>query len=153
MGFAQSLCCRVGVHEFTNPPPSRANPVLKCPLECLLPPTFPPEGPCPHSCPCMSVLPGETQPRLSSARALCGESDTNTCHPRKCLCHPPFCVRGHREPVDQGAALFFVAQARRSRMLRWADKMWHVLGRPLTACLNGRLRGLRAGRAGCLGGC
>lgn len=35
---------------------------------------------------------------------------------------------------------FFVALAPRSKILRWADETWHVLGRPLTARLNGGLK-------------
>lgn len=70
---------------------------------------------------------------------------------RKMSLSPALLCAGPRGASGPGAAPFFVAQARRSRILRWADKMWHVLGRPLTARLNGRLQGLRAGRAGCLG--
>lgn len=87
---------------FTNPSPSMADSTLRCPqvpTSCS-----PPQGLCPA---CLRCLPTwETQAGLSSAPVLRVESHTNTCHPRKCLCHPPFCVRGLGEPADPGPPPF-----------------------------------------------
>lgn len=88
-------------------------PRLACPLS-------PPKGPCLLSCPYTSVLPVEPSfACLSSASTLWVESDTNTCHRGKCLCHLPFVWgavgnHGYRLPPPP----FFVGQAWRSRMLR-----------------------------------
>lgn len=93
--------CSLGeVYKFTNRPLSTANTPLKCALKFLLLPPPLPRGPaCTPAPACLCCL---RKPSLAFLLpcALWAESDTNTCHPRKCLCCPPFCVRGHREPVD-----------------------------------------------------
>lgn len=58
---------------------------------------------------CTARLPRKPTPAFLQLPVLRVESDTNTCHPRKCLCRPPFCVRGGlREPVGPGPPPFFL---------------------------------------------
>lgn len=92
-------------------------------------------------------------PAFSSAGTLWVEPDTNTCHHGKCLCHLPFVwgLQGAMGTEPTPPHLFFY-HAWRNMVLRWADKMRHVLAWPLTACLAEASKGLHTGRAGRQGG-